>query len=74
MKKIILPLIVLLGFILLCSLPTEAASMNAFIDVDAYVEVGSQFKVTVRYESDIETFVQATVSYDSSVVTFVPPM
>ena len=71
MKKIILPLIVLLGFILLCSLPTEAASMNAFIDVDAYVEVGSQFKVTVRYESDIETFVQATVSYDSSVVTFV---
>ncbi len=70
MKKTILSLILLLG--LLCApLTANAASMSAFIDADAYAQVGKEFALTVRYESDAEAFVQATLSYDSSVVSFV---
>lgn len=71
MKKIILPLMLILGLILPCALPAEAASMSAFIDVDSYVEVGAEFRVRVRYESDADATVQAVFQYDSSVVTFV---
>lgn len=70
MKKAILSLILLLGFLLPCGVPAEAASMSAFIDADAYAEVGSEFKVTVRFESDTGAMVRAVLQYDSSVVTF----
>lgn len=51
-------------------MPAEAASMSAFIDADAYAEVGSEFKVTVRFESDTGAMVRAVLQYDSSDVTF----
>lgn len=70
MIKAILSLILLLGFLLPCGVPAEAASMSAFIDADAYAEVGSEFKVTVRFESDTGAMVRAVLQYDSSVVTF----
>lgn len=61
MKKAILSLILLLGFLLPCGVPAEAASMSAFIDADAYAEVGSEFKVTVRFESDTGAMVRAVL-------------
>ncbi|MFR1517720.1 MAG: hypothetical protein ACLSVG_02935 [Clostridia bacterium] len=71
MKRKLLSLIILFGLILPCALPAKAASMSAFIDVDAYVEVGAEFKVVARYEADAEAMVRAVLYYDSSVVTFV---
>ncbi|HBV53257.1 MAG TPA: hypothetical protein DEF06_13285, partial [Clostridiales bacterium] len=70
MKKTILSLIILLGLLLACGVPAGAASMSAFIDADSYAEVGSEFKVTVRFESDAGAMVRAVLQYDSSVVTF----
>lgn len=71
MKRITAFLLTLILVFTACALlPLRAASLNAFIDSDSYIEVGDEFRVVVRFEADAEAMVDATLSYDSSVVTF----
>lgn len=70
LRNILFPLFIIGMIFSYMPLNSRAASLNVFIDANNSVAVGSEFKVTVRFEADAQVMIQAELNYDSSTVTY----
>lgn len=71
MKKFLAIFLAFINIFIFTSLPSQAASMNAFIDAPSSVAKGKNFTVSVRFESEIDAYITATLSYDEDAVEYV---